>query len=907
VSVDTAIRAFEQAVLFRVETQLSKLGGTTVIGFGCPSRFRWGGDPVVTIAGREVRLQVCPSVLAVLAALVGHAAEPATEGDTEHDIEHDIERATVPDVLVILTPVEEKDLGPDVLARLHRHRLIEASRQTLLQDLAGGRLLDPDLVTTNWLSDALVDHFSRTGADQRDRVVPLTRQDGVDVLLQAALGLDPSALDASTALTQGLNTRGAGLRRATDPVLLRHLINEVQERWGHLVATILRMSVRRDDLLTGLLLLDVLGFPKNDMAAAGARGILVNELVGAAQLSDDEQRAMTTAAVAYVRQRRADPAVSAAVVAADERAAELGIGALTGASAVLPSGLDRRFDSAVDELTEASVQFIAAHAEADRPHQQARVERVRCALRLRRWLATPPDPVTAVGQALQRYLDDGGWVDRALEEIGLGDPRPSVQRLLHLVRRQVADRRDATDQQTADRVAAAAGGDLGSVIPVEWALDRVVAPLAAAADARVLLVVLDGMSAATAVGLAAELTGAGGQWREIVRADTRSRTPVLAALPSETTYSRTSLLTGSLRRGTAADERAAFPDLPAWSGRAAELFHRGDLDGLAGADLGPDLTSALDPEGRDIPVVGVVLNAVDDALTKGIQGSSAHLGVDTIGRLRHLLLRASYAGRIVVVVSDHGHVLDRGELTELRSVSGGGARWRPAGSGPVATAEVAVAGPRVLTDDHRGVFAATPGLRYAKRTYGYHGGVALAEITIPLLAFVRAGTGPPAGWSLAGDLTPGWWAGDAATPAIEGAAVPLASGGSARPTASPVEPDLFQSSGHVAPLRSGPGRGAAVVRGKAYASMAEAVPAALRLDASGVGRVLDAALSAGGTITIADALAAMRVEARSERGVFAGLRRLLNVDGYEVVTVSESDRTVTVNRQLLDDQFPPRT
>ena len=56
-------------------------------------------------------MQVCPSVLGVLAALVGSVSDT--------------------DVLVILTPVEESDLGPDVLARLHRHKLLEASRQTL--------------------------------------------------------------------------------------------------------------------------------------------------------------------------------------------------------------------------------------------------------------------------------------------------------------------------------------------------------------------------------------------------------------------------------------------------------------------------------------------------------------------------------------------------------------------------------------------------------------------------------------------------------------------------------------------------------------------------------------------------------------------------------------------------------
>jgi hypothetical protein len=39
------------------------------------------------------------------------------------------------------------------------------------------------------------------------------------------------------------------------------------------------------------------------------------------------------------------------------------------------------------------------------------------------------------------------------------------------------------------------------------------------------------------------------------------------------------------------------------------------------------------------------------------------------------------------------------------------------------------------------------------------------------------------------------------------------------------------------------------------------------------------------------------------RGLLAGLQRLLNVDGYQVVAVDETAGTIELNRQLLNKQF----
>jgi hypothetical protein len=112
-----------------------------------------------------------------------------------------------------------------------------------------------------------------------------------------------------------------------------------------------------------------------------------------------------------------------------------------------------------------------------------------------------------------------------------------------------------------------------------------------------------------------------------------------------------------------------------------------------------------------------------------------------VSGLPQLLDRAASSGRIVVLISDHGHILEHG--SQLRTDTSGGARWRAAEL-PVRPDEVLVAGPRVLTPEGRAILAATEELRYGREAHGYHGGASLAEVAIPLVVLLPPGTDPPA-------------------------------------------------------------------------------------------------------------------------------------------------------------------
>ena len=262
-----------------------------------------------------------------------------------------------------------------------------------------------------------------------------------------------------------------------------------------------------------------------------------------------------------------------------------------------------------------------------------------------------------------------------------------------------------------------------------------------------LLLVLDGMSVAVACELAESVSSLG--WSEIEH-EGDGRAVVLAGLPTVTEVSRTSLLSGRRQRGGQREERAGLAEL---AGAPTRLFHLGDLAGGAGAYLPPDVREAVLDAGR--PLVAAVLNAVDDSLSGG-DPARTRWTVDAVRHLRPLLEQAAVAGRAVVLVSDHGHVVDRPDSGVLRSNAGGGARWRPA-DGAAGEDEVLLAGSRVLLGDGRVVAAVDETLRYRARHEGYHGGASLGEMTIPLLVFTRHGSAPMDGWRRSPDHEPGWW------------------------------------------------------------------------------------------------------------------------------------------------------
>jgi hypothetical protein len=155
-------------------------------------------------------------------------------------------------------------------------------------------------------------------------------------------------------------------------------------------------------------------------------------------------------------------------------------------------------------------------------------------------------------------------------------------------------------------------------------------------------------------------------------------------------------------------------------------------------------------------VVGVVINVIDDHLGKADQ-LTVRWSTETVGLLKSILFEAKAGGGVVMLTSDHGHVLDRG--TTARVTDGGSARWRPAAGKPLEPDELVMQGSRVLVPDGQLITSWSERVRYiATANRGYHGGINPQEMLIPVTVLIPTDTETePEGWQPAVEATPVWW------------------------------------------------------------------------------------------------------------------------------------------------------
>src|SRR5699024_1599752 len=127
-----------------------------------------------------------------------------------------------------------------------------------------------------------------------------------------------------------------------------------------------------------------------------------------------------------------------------------------------------------------------------------------------------------------------------------------------------------------------------------------------------------------------------------------------------------------------------------------------------------------------LEVVAAVLNAVDDELGAGDPGRPPWRP-SRVTYLEELLRAAEASGRVVVLTSDHGHVVERrdGELRRFPDATS--PRWRPADGAPAGEGEVTLQGERVLSGG-KIIAPWKESLRYLPAQSGYHGGASAAEV-----------------------------------------------------------------------------------------------------------------------------------------------------------------------------------
>jgi hypothetical protein len=414
---------------------------------------------------------------------------------------------------------------------------------------------------------------------------------------------------------------------------------------------------------------------------------------------------------------------------------------------------------------------------------------------------------------------------------------------------------------------------------------------------------------------------------------------MLAALPTVTSVSRGSLFSGVLADIRQDEERRRFEQHDFWNRAEVRLFHKADLRGPAGSALSQDLADAL---GKPDVHVAVVVNTIDDRLSDprpiSAWAISELLGVEA------LLATARDNGRAVIIVSDHGHVLDR-DARRADAAEPLSARHRASG-GSVAEGEVLLSGKRVVTQTGEIVALWDSELRYTDQKAGYHGGASLAEVAIPVLAFLPPGANPPKGWRELGPQEPAWWAISATGPikdadeshlGVAHESAPPASALATRrktsrskqvdgqqaielfiepPEVSADERPIVAATARVpsaerasgtgsAPTTSRPGRHDALLASLRSSELFEAQLGALprRESPDAVEAAIRALLESGCVAPLSTVAQRAGKPAARAAGFAVTLQRLFNYDQVEVLTLTDGNRMLRLNTELLRRQF----
>jgi hypothetical protein len=819
-----------------------------------------------------VTVVACPSVLAIWEAIGRRNPDAWT---------------------VVLTSVDDDDLSDTVLAHLLDGRLITPDPWDALRSNFSATTIEPalyrgtnDRAVANGLLEVLPSGAylpAPGGVLTRDHAMTAVARDVLEMVKAADVEVDTFAI-LEWSRSSHATTSLAELRSHGE--LASAFTTWLAERAGALSSPV--TALLNTDRIADLVPLGVVAglFCQPNGTDDRALGVFLGRY-GLTELSTDHLQDWYTHARGLVINALKPEHQQAALQTAASIVNDLGITSAAASSDLLPHGLDARITALAGALTGATSGSTLVEAEyrwtevtkhflaAGSPT----VDAFAGAIRLVRWFATPPSPAHHLGDAAALYVGQGSWVDTALTKARRGAENPIAAAAL----RAVIDAALARRAQS-DRVFAAALAD--SPNPTVPLIENVVRDrvLPIARHLPTLLLVIDALSMAAANELVIAMQQDG--WTEVSAGTGSQRASALAVLPTLTQRSRCSLLCGELREGPDTAERAGFltlireAGLEATGGVPDPIFHKRALDAIpSGASLATDVNNAIADVERQ-PLVAAVLNYVDDTLHHTDPGGTDWT-VGTITHLRALLQAAKSAGRAVVITSDHGHIIEYGTSAKADRTNLYGQRAHGDFADADPQREVVVEGPRVLTGDHRVVLAVDETIRYGARNAGYHGGATPAEAIVPVLAFV-AGV---AEWATpVVGAEPTWWhAGIAAV--------------APAPTThkKTVEPSLFdaapESDGHPLPDK--------VIRSKTFESQVRLAGRVVVKPAQI--RALLATLIDAHEITLAQAAGALGVATASVNGALMQTKRILDVEGYEVLRVGGG--VVSLDIAALTEQF----
>ena len=724
---------------------------------------QWVGETVQTDGDSTLCIHVCKSPLAMRLVM--------------RDAEKDHERATE-NIYVILTPLENADLDDDILMRLAKRKLFSIDPWEVVKSLFQATVIDPRLRKERWIADYLIDWNTSEGYTPVSNGF-LNADIVWAILLERGLVITDVSPDLPYLLKWSIDSNNIARLKNAAPNFQKAAIAYITELVGHSAQYILGCACQteRNDLVALGLVFGVLFHPKATGKLDKAIGKIEERYFQGEILTPNLGSTWQAAAQEVINLRLPiDIQLKENILnRADEILQEIGASHLAHLSEISPLGFNQRLESFGQTLSSilknplanglkkliASRNELLRHNLAKEDRYRSRINNLDMAIRLLNWIYQQKAETNLLPQSLTEAiateLTDNCFADWARHSLLSDESLQLVSNAYAELFNLVVKVRERQSQIFAHFFAS--WTDLGSshneILVVENVLRDIVTPISY--HAPVLLIVLDGMSMSVCHQLLESITRQG--WSLLRKED--QPLPIMSALatvPSITEISRTSLLSGRIRSGKAKDESSEFkfhPDLNESSKQQKKqnplLFHKAQLQGEEDVTLSQDVRQAI--ASRDRLVIGVVVNAIDDRLTKGEQ-----LYIDwtqqSINVIPALLEEAKSANRIVILASDHGHIIEHG--TKLISTTEGGERWRP-DLDNLTDDECRLTGNRVVVSGHKSIIAPwSEKIRYKPKKNGYHGGVNPQEIVTPI-AVLSSGQVIPSGWLESSNKFPNWW------------------------------------------------------------------------------------------------------------------------------------------------------
>lgn len=824
------------------------------------------------------------------------------------------EKANKPSVL--LCTMSEEALGDDVIDRLAKRKVFSPQVREMVAELfsVSPTRIDPRVLKSKVLMNALLEFVPPEGYTPVASGT-LDVQTAWLTLLGRLVGEQLDTPSLTQFLEWSLSDEKLGRLIKMDADLKEDFIDWFVRSKGEAVRFMIAAvdSGFGADLVALGAALGLAFDPKNDRSAEHqtARGRL-ERYFQHREIDADSAHVWFRASEAILSQMKDDPARArrrAVLNRLDELLDKLGLSNHAWASNYSPCGLEQRYQQTGQALRQAlsaksssgieevrgAITMVRRHLLGEEDGE--RLSRVEMACRLIRWLQTAE--TGGSGDALDLkvvdYHRDGGFIDWAKNRLKETDESPEVQKSYDGILTRVEERTDRHEASFAEQLQEWTRCEHQSkrFTLIENLLAEVVTPIAK--QQPVLLLVLDGMSVAVFRQLLQDILRH--DWMEIVHEGEGLPRPVVATLPSVTAISRRALFFGRLDPATNGTEEGEFKknDLlfhGSGSQVRPQLFKMGDLAEDENGGISSSVRNAI--ADKKCRVVSVVLNAIDDHLDSGKQVDFVWTR-NTIRGLRDLLRQSGDAGRLVIMTSDHGHILDFGTKQRASAKDGRGDRFRPA-DGKTEEGELEFEGSRIYkaTGSNRITLACSAGIRYGKGKRGYHGGANPQEIVVPLAILSDVRGTVPEGWVEMPSYQPGWWR-------IDSSEMVPAPAKKAKAEKAVAGLDLFELAGEKAGGKDVEWVSSLLTSPIYLAQSKLAVRGAPAADL--MAKLLHGLESRGGTVLKQALAQELGMPSFRVDGLIQNVSRILNVDGYEVIGFDRISDTVTLNVGLLCTQF----